>query len=55
MMDIVELIIGVAILWMAYQLIHTIEYNDKEINKGDNKWIVNIRKYQQWKLILIKI
>ena len=32
MSDIVELIVGIAILWMAYQLVHIIEYNNKEIN-----------------------
>jgi hypothetical protein len=31
-MDIVELIVGIAILWMTYQLVHIIEYNNKEIN-----------------------
>lgn len=33
MIDIIEMLMGLAIIWMTWQLNSMIEYNDKEINK----------------------
>ncbi len=35
-MDVVEVIVGIGILWAGYQLVHLIDYNNKE-NDDANK------------------